>query len=41
MDPSCKCIVLRGRHSGGGGGIAEAPGSVKIIDQSVIYGRFM
>jgi hypothetical protein len=29
-----------GRHSGRGGGIAEAPGSVKTIDQSVIYGRF-
>jgi len=30
-----------GRHSGGGGGIAEAPRSVKTIDQSAIHERFM
>ena len=33
-------IAVWGRHSDGGGGITEAPRSVKMIDPSCIIQRF-
>jgi hypothetical protein len=38
MNLVSKSIALWGPHSGGGGGIAEAPRSVITIEWNTIYG---